>query len=314
MKSRAPSTLAIALRRSFAATVTSPGTRMPSSRPSSMTVGINLKSSGGSAEQGATGAMTPVPAHACPVRLQQYDQRELATDAPDRIGKDIRNCLIGLERRIVLAYRVGERVGAARHRRCRPRGPNSPRPNLGGLVRHVPARDRRLCKFREVEFRCSRLIPKVAVDRHVNCLLARARIEMGCSHWHAISTRRHVYIYPCTVTSVNGRSAPMTLPLPSGSDVIIIGGGIVGCSIAYHLAKLGITDVLLLEAQAAHLRHDLARGRADRAAARDAADDRTREVHLRAARTHWRRRPDRRPGSSRTARSASPSTTSGSRS
>jgi 4-methylaminobutanoate oxidase (formaldehyde-forming) len=35
--------------------------------------------------------------------------------------------------------------------------------------------------------------------------------------------------------------------VPSRADVVIIGGGIVGCSIAYHLAKLGITDVVLLE-------------------------------------------------------------------
>jgi 4-methylaminobutanoate oxidase (formaldehyde-forming) len=39
----------------------------------------------------------------------------------------------------------------------------------------------------------------------------------------------------------------MTPPLPTRADVVIIGGGIVGCSIAYHLTKLGITDVLLLE-------------------------------------------------------------------
>ncbi|WP_395689742.1 FAD-dependent oxidoreductase [Caenimonas koreensis] len=29
--------------------------------------------------------------------------------------------------------------------------------------------------------------------------------------------------------------------------IVIVGGGIAGCSVAYHLAKLGITDVLLLE-------------------------------------------------------------------
>ncbi|WOD16968.1 GcvT family protein [Paraburkholderia kirstenboschensis] len=34
---------------------------------------------------------------------------------------------------------------------------------------------------------------------------------------------------------------------PTQAEVVIIGGGIVGCSIAYHLTKLGITDVVLLE-------------------------------------------------------------------
>ena len=35
--------------------------------------------------------------------------------------------------------------------------------------------------------------------------------------------------------------------LPSSVRVVIIGGGVVGCSVAYHLAKQGWTDVLLLE-------------------------------------------------------------------
>src|SRR5438105_13198235 len=35
--------------------------------------------------------------------------------------------------------------------------------------------------------------------------------------------------------------------LPSHARVVIIGGGIVGCSVAYHLAKRGCKDVLLLE-------------------------------------------------------------------
>src|SRR5258706_466883 len=39
----------------------------------------------------------------------------------------------------------------------------------------------------------------------------------------------------------------MTPMLPREARVVIIGGGIVGCSVAYHLAKLGISDVLLLE-------------------------------------------------------------------
>jgi 4-methylaminobutanoate oxidase (formaldehyde-forming) len=37
------------------------------------------------------------------------------------------------------------------------------------------------------------------------------------------------------------------MPLPAQSRVVIVGGGIVGCSVAYHLTKLGWRDVLLLE-------------------------------------------------------------------
>jgi sarcosine oxidase subunit beta len=36
-------------------------------------------------------------------------------------------------------------------------------------------------------------------------------------------------------------------PLPSKAEVVIIGGGIVGASIAYYLSKKGVNDVLLLE-------------------------------------------------------------------
>ena len=35
--------------------------------------------------------------------------------------------------------------------------------------------------------------------------------------------------------------------LPDRAQVVVVGGGIVGCSVAYHLARRGVTDVLLLE-------------------------------------------------------------------
>lgn len=54
--------------------------------------------------------------------------------------------------------------------------------------------------------------------------------------------------------------------MPGGTErldraqVVIIGGGVVGCSIAYHLTRLGVTDVLLLE------RNELASGATARSA------------------------------------------------
>src|SRR3954452_18671362 len=43
-------------------------------------------------------------------------------------------------------------------------------------------------------------------------------------------------------------------PLPSRAQVVIVGGGVIGCSIAYHLSALGVTDVVLIE------RHELTAG------------------------------------------------------
>ena len=35
--------------------------------------------------------------------------------------------------------------------------------------------------------------------------------------------------------------------LPDRAEVVVVGGGVVGCAVAYHLVRRGITDVLLLE-------------------------------------------------------------------
>lgn len=39
----------------------------------------------------------------------------------------------------------------------------------------------------------------------------------------------------------------MTIELPRHASVVVIGGGIMGCSTLYHLAKMGVTDAILLE-------------------------------------------------------------------
>ena len=40
---------------------------------------------------------------------------------------------------------------------------------------------------------------------------------------------------------------PLHKTVPEKAKVVIIGGGIVGCSLAYHLTKLGWQDIILLE-------------------------------------------------------------------
>ena len=49
---------------------------------------------------------------------------------------------------------------------------------------------------------------------------------------------------PSPVDTDRPTSAPA---LPAQARVVIVGGGIAGCSTAYHLARMGITDVLVLE-------------------------------------------------------------------
>ncbi len=39
----------------------------------------------------------------------------------------------------------------------------------------------------------------------------------------------------------------MSNSVPGSARVVIVGGGVIGCSVAYHLTKLGIKDVVLLE-------------------------------------------------------------------
>src|SRR5437764_11436064 len=39
----------------------------------------------------------------------------------------------------------------------------------------------------------------------------------------------------------------MTENLPTHARVVIVGGGVIGCSVAYHLTRLGWRDVVLLE-------------------------------------------------------------------
>src|SRR5262245_6328015 len=57
--------------------------------------------------------------------------------------------------------------------------------------------------------------------------------------WHICTTRSTVA--SCKIVSDMGAD------LPRQAEIVVIGGGIIGCSTAYRLAKLGKRDVVLLE-------------------------------------------------------------------
>src|SRR6202020_2456225 len=37
------------------------------------------------------------------------------------------------------------------------------------------------------------------------------------------------------------------MDLPASARVVVVGGGVIGCSVAYHLTKMGWSDIVLLE-------------------------------------------------------------------
>jgi len=68
-------------------------------------------------------------------------------------------------------------------------------------------------------------------------LLADVRWRGADPKWRSVACCR----------GASGTAESQPVPLPAQAQVVICGGGITGTSVAYHLAKLGWKDVVLLE-------------------------------------------------------------------
>ena len=53
----------------------------------------------------------------------------------------------------------------------------------------------------------------------------------------------------------------MEKKLPTSTKVVVIGGGVVGCSVAYHLAKFGWKDTILIRKRPVNIWNNMACGR-----------------------------------------------------
>src|SRR5258706_11107683 len=106
--------------------------------------------------------------------------------------------------------------------------------------------------------RCPAASPRCCAPR---CCASRCGAPSPGSRPPWISTTPPTRVTTCSATSSAGSSSSSTMAeFPTQARAIVIGGGIVGCSTAYHLAKLGWTDTIIIE------RHKLTSGSTHHAA------------------------------------------------
>uniref|UniRef100_A0A8C5H654 Sarcosine dehydrogenase, mitochondrial n=1 Tax=Gouania willdenowi TaxID=441366 RepID=A0A8C5H654_GOUWI len=87
----------------------------------------------------------------------------------------------------------------------------------------------------------AKLDKKIAVE----CVLLTPNVFFLTSE--AMHTKEKSVPYEKTLKHEESPSSGPTKPLPRSADAVVIGGGSLGCQTVYHLAKMGMTNVVLLE-------------------------------------------------------------------
>ncbi|XP_061913144.1 sarcosine dehydrogenase, mitochondrial [Entelurus aequoreus] len=93
-----------------------------------------------------------------------------------------------------------------------------------------------------------------AVERLASAAAVSARRPLAARPWRVscvsysseLSSEKSVP-YEKTLKQDPGSVSGPTRPLPRSAHVVVIGGGSLGCQTLYHLAKMGLTNVVLLE-------------------------------------------------------------------
>ncbi|XP_077593786.1 sarcosine dehydrogenase, mitochondrial [Stigmatopora nigra] len=75
----------------------------------------------------------------------------------------------------------------------------------------------------------------------------RLPISASCRNYSSEPTTEKSVPYEKTLKQDATSTSGPTKPLPRSADVVVIGGGSLGCQTLYHLAKMGMTNVVLLE-------------------------------------------------------------------
>src|SRR5215472_14733287 len=116
------------------------------------------------------------------------------------------------------------------------------------LIRHarIPGAARPPC-------RAPRAPPLVRTPRPAGSRGARTRTNTPRRR-SPVRRRADREAYPCTTppgpivgTTVPGKFGRRDASMKSSAHVVVIGGGVVGASVLYHLTELGWTDVVLVE-------------------------------------------------------------------
>jgi FAD dependent oxidoreductase len=90
------------------------------------------------------------------------------------------------------------------------------------------------------------MFSRVNVCHRTSLLVCRSRTAVVEHHFKC-----QQYLAPIShyVQACRGLNSATTKPesFPTDARVVIAGGGVIGCSVAYHLAKTGWKDIVLLE-------------------------------------------------------------------